>query len=600
MGKTLKRILYTGTVIAGLGILFLVMKFLTDNKYRNQLPPLTDLETISVPLRKQITDAWNIAENNPTSRNIGRLGMVYHSGTFYDKAAVCYKLAVKKNRRKWVWNYYLGYLDKEMGDNPGVIENFTKVVRKNPENQLALFYLGEGYQSMGSNDKAVQIFSKVISLDKKNASPSNSSRKDNFPLHIYAMFQKANIYLSTRKPDLAEKTLKEIIQEQVTFGQAYRLLGNIYTMNGDEVSGKNYLSRAGDLRIYTPPVDTIVDILALTTCSDLYLLKQIDDADKGGYPNFALELARTGMVNIPDNKFVISKALKLYLLRGLDKLAIPCIDKHLQYFKDDIMELRMVADLCMKRGLYQEAIKYYTQASTILPDDIDIKLAIILCLGNEGKKEQAIEAMDKLFEKNRDNLKVLTDGVYIMALIGEHAKGMAYLNTLVKSYPKNPKVLQLSGLALEQNGNDQKALEQYEASFGGNPEDLTTVRYLGELLLKLKLWDSAINHFRKALVYFPNDPYIQERLGKLLVMCPDTKLRNLDEGREFCERAFINKSSLPMILVSAGRCISESYATLGDIKNACKYLDTTIMMAKHENVPKEVINSLEEELQGYR
>ena len=41
------------------------------------------------------------------------LGMVFHSGSFYDKAAQCYKLTIKRDKSAWIWDYYLGYLSKE-------------------------------------------------------------------------------------------------------------------------------------------------------------------------------------------------------------------------------------------------------------------------------------------------------------------------------------------------------------------------------------------------------------------------------------------------------------------------------------------------------
>ena len=595
----MKSILYITAVISTLGILLLAGKNITDNKYRKQLPVPPDPETISVPLQKQISSNLNKARHNPTAGNLGRLGLVYHSATFYDKAARCYELAIEKNSRKWIWNYYLGYLDKEMGDNDGVIKNFSAVVKRNPKNNMAWYYIGEGFQSKGTNDEAKTIYNKIISRDDVTAPFSNSSRKDNFPLRIYAMFQLANIYQNSMQLDLAEKTLKEIIHDQPSFGQAYRLLGNIYSMKSDDIISKKYIIRAGDLRIYTPPVDTLADILTQISRSDVYLLKQVDDADKGGYPNFALELITTGIVNIPENRFVISKALMLYLRRGLDKLALPLFDRHLKYFSDDINEIRTVADLCMQRGLYAQALKYYSQASKLLPEDIDLQLSIIICLGNEGMKQEAVESITSLIEKNRSNLKVYIYRVYLMILIQDKEKALSYLAELQKRFPYDPKVLQLSGQAAEQDGNYVKALDLYELSFKGNPEDWTTARGMGDLLMKQEMWERSIKHYRKTLEYFPNEPYALERLGTLLVMCPDTNLRNIEEGREYSERAFLNKSSQPMTVISAGRCLSESYAALGDKGNAYKYLSITIRTARNENVPQDILENLENDLKSY-
>jgi tetratricopeptide (TPR) repeat protein len=306
------------------------------------------------------------------------------------------------------------------------------------------------------------------------------------------------------------------------------------------------------------------------------------------------------MINIPDNKFVISKAVTLYLQKGLDKLALPCIDKNLQYLGDDVNEMRMIADLCMKRGLYSQAFRYYNLASRLLPDDIDIQLSMILCQANEGMEQEALDALNKLVEKYRGNLKVLTYRVYLMILMGDKEKALTYLAELEALYPTDPKVLQISGQAQEQDGNFSQALVRYESSFKGNPEDWTTARYLGDLLMKMQLWKRAINHYHRTLEYFPNEPYALERLGTLLVMCPDTTLRNVMEGREYSERAFINKSSLPMTIISAGRCLSESYAASGDYDNACKYLNIIIGMARQEKVSQDILNDLEKDLHIYQ
>jgi tetratricopeptide (TPR) repeat protein len=125
----------------------------------------------------------------------------------------------------------------------------------------------------------------------------------------------------------------------------------------------------------------------------------------------------------------------------------------------------------------------------------------------------------------------------------------------------------------------------YEASFRGDPEDVTTIKYLGNLLINQALWDKAISHYRKALEYHPNDPDLLERLGTLLVSCPDWSLRNLEEGREYSERAFVHISSRPNTLVSAGKSLAFAYAMLGNKQNAITTIRQTINIARQENIP---------------
>ncbi len=599
MNKLLKNILFAFAGIAVLVIIALGVKAIADNKYRKQLPSISDLQNLSAPLQEQIAGAWNTADKNPTARNLGRLGMVFHSSTFYDKAAICYRLAIKKNRSKRVWNYYLGYLNKEMGDNAGVIENFTRVVKNNPKNYMARFYIGEGYQSLGQNDKAEEVFNSIIAEDPVTNSTGTTARKDNFALKSYARFQLASIYISTQRIDLAEATLKQLIEDQRTFGQAYRLLGNVYNMKGEQELSRNYISRAGDLMIYTPPVDTIVDMLARNSRSGLYLLKQVDDAEKGGYSRYAIELINNAMADIPGDKFVLSKAIKIYLLMDLGKVAMPYFGKHLEYFSSDINEIKMVADLCMKKGLYEQAITYYSQAAKLQPDDIDVHLSVVLCLGNKGAKQQALDSVTILLNRYSDNKKVLTDGAYVMLMLGEKNKAAAILADLKRLYASDPKALQLSGILLQQDGKEDQALQMFESSFKGNPKDLSTTKYLCDLLVKKEMWEKAISSYRIALEYNPNDPNLQESLGSMLIFCRDEKLRNIKEGREYSERAFINKYSITPTIISAGISLSEAYLALGDKRNAFNTMSGTIQVAKRDNAPSELIQNLEKRLEQY-
>jgi tetratricopeptide (TPR) repeat protein len=525
--------------------------------------------------------------------------MVFHSSTYYDQAALCYKLAIRKNRSKWVWNYYLGYLNKEMGDNSGAIDNFNKVLEKNPGNYMALFYTGEGYQAMGQNDKAEEIFKRIISADIHNSAAGTSSRKDYFSLKSYARFQLASIYISTQRVDMAESTLKELIENQRTFGQAYRLLGTVYSMRGDQELSRKFITRAGDLMIYTPPVDTIVDMLARNSRSGLYLLKQIDDAEKGGYSRFAIELINNAMADIPEDKFVLSKAIKIYLLMDLGKVAMPYFGRHLEYFSSDNIELKTVADLCLKKGLYDQAITYYSHASRLQPDDIDVHLSVVLCLGNKGAKQQAVDSVNFLLGKYRNNKKVLTDGAYVMLMLGEKDKAASLLSDLKRLYPSDPKVLQLAGIILQQEGKEDQALLMFESSFRGNPKDLSSTRYLCDLLIKKEMWEKAISCLRIALDNNPNDPYLQESLGSLLIFCKDEKLRKISEGREFSERAFINKYSLTPTIISAGISLSEAYILSGDKKSAISTMNATIEAAKRDKAPDDLIQKLEKKLKEY-
>jgi tetratricopeptide (TPR) repeat protein len=109
-----------------------------------------------------------------------------------------------------------------------------------------------------------------------------------------------------------------------------------------------------------------------------------------------------------------------------------------------------------------------------------------------------------------------------------------------------------------------------------------------------KMWDKSIRHYREALEYHPNDPDFLEMLGTLLIACPDSSLRNIEEGKEYSERAFLHISSPPNILVSAGRSLAYAYAKLGDKQNAIYTIKQTISIARLENISSSYQAELED------
>jgi hypothetical protein len=594
-----KSIVYAGAVVLGLAIIILAIRVISDKSYNNKIPVLPDFQNLSKPLQEQLSQANSKAHKRPNATNLGMLGMVYHSGAFYDKAAICYDLASEKDKGKWIWNYYNGYLSQEMGDPKAAIRNYRKVIKKNPDNFLAWYYEGECYQKIGISDSAELAFKHIISRMDKNAIVKSRVRYDYFPLVTFAMHNLARIYINTARIDTAEKTLLKIIDYQRAFGPAYRLLGNVYSLRGNEPLSKRYLVRANDLTVNPDPVDTLIDRISLMSRSDMYLLKRIDEAEKSVYPEYALELVNHSLTYFPENNYLVAKAIKLFLIRDLGKQALPYLDQHINFFKNDFNELKNVADLLYNKGFYTQAMNYYSSAIKLKPSDNQVQSCIVICLSREGKKEQALSMENHILEENRTNPSVLADGVTLLLNLGEKEKAVKWLSQLKKISPSFTKGQQLTGMLAEQDGNWKQALVSYSLAFNSDPSDLTTVRLLGNLLIRQKLWERAIAHYRKALESHPNEPYILERLGTLLVTCSDSKLRDIPQGRDLCERAFIHTFSHSITLISAGRSLAIAYALLGDNRNALNVIKMTINLARGENVPASYVDDLRNLLQKF-
>jgi len=517
MSKKKKSYLYIPAVAISLVILIFVLKLILNAPFRSGLPDIPDLQGSPAPLSEQISEAFRKAHKKPSSDNLGRLGMVYHSSAYYDEARQCYKLAAGRNKSKWIWSYYLGYLNQEMGESETAIENFRNVIEKNPDAYHAWYYVGEGYRNLGSGYKAEVAFRKVANLKGRALPEKTTTRNDYFPLWTYAMFQLSRIYINSSRIDLAEQNLKQIIEARRTFGPAYRLLASVYLLKGDSVLSRNHIARANDLADFSSPVDTLIDKLALMSKSELYILKQIDIAERSVYPEWGLIIATNGLKQLTDNKYLISKAIKLYLKLDLGNQALPYLDKHISLFREDPDEINEIADLLYDKGFVSQSLIYYNLATKLNPDNAKAQSGLALCLSDGGMKANAISQITNYIERNLNNADALKEVISFFIMVEERGKAALYLDRFRRISASDPEVKKFDGMIAEYDGKMREAITFYESSFKGNPSDLSTIRYLGNLYVRQKMWDKAIKHYRRALDFHPNEPDLLERAGTLLV-----------------------------------------------------------------------------------
>jgi tetratricopeptide (TPR) repeat protein len=581
-------------VSAAMIFILILLYLVITISYRNRIPDQPDKENITDMLKDQIKSASRKAHFYPSAHNLGILGMIYHSSAYYDKAAECYSLATKKNSSKWIWSYYLGYLNKEMGESEKAIANFSTVVKTNPEAYHAWFYLGEIYQDLRQDDKAEDALNRISSL-KENKIPANKIfRIDHFPLGTYASYLHAKLLISTRRNEYAEDTLKEIIKYFPNFGPAYRLLGNIYQTMGDSVKATKYIHQANDNIYSTAPVDTLLDMIALRSRSELFILKQIDEADYFYYYDWALTLADHALNYLPDNKYLLSKTIKLLLKTDSGTTALSFLDRHLESYKDDFAELKQVADMLYEKKFYIQSGTYYSRALELQPENSEIQANLIFGLLNEGKEQQALSLLDRYLNSYGNNPQVVTNAVYIMLFLKKEDKAGYYLEKLRKLSPADTKTFLLSGYVAQQKGDLNKARELFEKSFNNTKKELLAAQSLGDILIRQKKWKKSIDHFKQALEYFPNEPYIIEKLGSLLIMCPDSSLRDYNEGVGYLERLLIHRTCPPETKIFAGRGLTHAYYDLGDKTNAAFYAGFTINLVRNYNIHEEIINELQD------
>jgi len=578
-----------GTVL--IAIVFFVIRSISNSGYAKQLPDVPELTSSNKALKEQITKEAEKAVQKPTAENIGELAMVYHSSAFYERAAQCYRLAMKIDKKNWRWPYYLGYLDKEMGDSKSAVENFRQVININPNIYYAWYYAGEAFQNLNYNEQAEVSFKKLIYKDFSSGTETvTTNRVDFFPLDTYARYQLARIYLSTKQLDKAEAILNEIISQHHSFGPAYRLIGNLYNAKGDSAWSKYYIIRANDLSPFAAPVDTIADKLAMLSRSEMYLLKQIDESEKSMNIEWTNALVNHAMTYLPDNQYLIAKALKIYLKMDNGPKAIALIDKHLAAYQNQFNEIQEVADLFFDKRLYAPASRYYAQGLKLKPNDVKLESRLAMSQWQSDQKDEAHKVAQQLLKDGQPDQ--LASGINLLLMFGEKQQAQSYLNKLKQLAPSAAQTKRLEGLTAEYDGHPELAIKYYEAAFQKEPENMTNVKNLVELLFRQKDWKEALTRLGEAMKVHPNEPYVLERTGTLLVTCENQSLRNVNLGKELSERAFFHSTALPETMLSAGRSLVLACAMQHDYTSAKKYMTVVLNLASNQNLPKAYTDDL--------
>jgi len=174
------------------------------------------------------------------------------------------------------------------------------------------------------------------------------------------------------------------------------------------------------------------------------------------------------------------------------------------------------------------------------------------------------------------------------------------LSKLKQLAPSGAKVMRLEGELAETKSDNQKAIHFYESSFKADPNDVETIKNLGELYQKQEMWGKYIKLYTTANEYHPNNPDFLARLGEVLISCPETSLRNITEGKEFCERAFTYYNCPPDILIAAGSHLAYAYSLKGDQQKAVTIISKTINIARREKIPQSHQARLETMLKAFQ
>lgn len=354
-------------------------------------------------------------------------------------------------------------------------------------------------------------------------------------------------YMALNEKEKAVLALKKISEGEPDNSEVYYYMGEIYEAMEDRENAMKYYSLAAEAPGGNP--------LPYLKLAGLYLES---DPEKAG-----MTLAE-GLKRMPDNIQLLSMLTRVYLLKRQMGEAINTFERmseiagnsKVYFILDPVLYLNF--GVAAKNMLQTEkATAFFKKGLEAHPSSIELRVNLAFLLIDEGKKEQAIEIMEKAASAMPDNPVVH----FYMGTLYHHAglfdKAVQSFRTLAEIAEREPRVVLDSayffsyGAALERCGDRESAQAMFIRALDLDSENALTFNYLaymwaeaGENLdlaleyvthaldldpdnpafidtlawicFKKGRYDLALDHIENALFFLPDDSIVSEHMGDIL------------------------------------------------------------------------------------
>jgi tetratricopeptide (TPR) repeat protein len=169
------------------------------------------------------------------------------------------------------------------------------------------------------------------------------------------------------------------------------------------------------------------------------------------------------------------------------------------------------AQLSLEAGHSEEALKKIDSALRLNPKDVDGLILKAQALNASGHTDEALDWISHSLAKVANSLPLLLARSEIIQRKEGQKAYLKSLQEIAQDYPKDPKVLQMYGQALAENGQPADALHITQLALKADPDQLDMHLLAGRLLRSTGQLDQAIDHFAACVQIDPEhvDSYLE-------------------------------------------------------------------------------------------
>ena len=134
---------------------------------------LPELARVDAPVQTQIRERYAavtkmVASGTAPRRDLGvafgEYGMLLHAAEYHEAARPAYLNAQALVPDDHRWPYYLAQLSRSVGDTPGAMASFRRVLELRPDDVTTLVWLGRMHLDQGEPDRAEPLFERARSI----------------------------------------------------------------------------------------------------------------------------------------------------------------------------------------------------------------------------------------------------------------------------------------------------------------------------------------------------------------------------------------------------------------------------------------------------
>lgn len=461
------------------------------------LPDLPDLRGRPRAMVEHLGKADEAARRDPNSADaVGALGMAYHADVFYDRAAHCYAAARKLAPKDWRWAYYVALLREDLGQVEAAAGSLREAVALNPDYAVAWYRLARAAFKQGLYDAAEKAYRRADSVYLSQARTRTSGPEPvhpSFTLHVYATYGLARVAMKRGRPDLAMGRLEPASASYKYFDSIHRLLARAYRALGRTSDAEELLAGLSARRDkYAPPPDRMVDALVDESCDWSFILKHVELAKAvRRYPRAVSLAYRAEAVSDEHPDAALGLGLTLLQVRRVDD-ALPYLERFARGAPDnDNLLFEIGLRLCDAKR-WKLGAEYYRKALRANPRNAKVNRFLGSALLAAGQPAEAIDAF-------RDAVRLDQKDVTAHALL---------LDTLL-------------GL-----GKLEQARRHLGEAARINPALARAWPNVAAMAVQRGEFAQAVQDYRTALRYQPEEPLLLSRLVWLLATCPQDDVRN--------------------------------------------------------------------------